>query len=394
MSFLIKMICLLFLLAVLVVLPLSAAKMDFWSVQRKGANGALHKFRSEWFQAASNLGLEYIRFAPDNLPAAAKDFLIGNADNFTAINETDFILLQEILDTAHDHNLKIVLVMYSLPGCRWKQLNNDIDDYRIWQDEAFQKQAFSFWQQLALRLKDHPAIVGYNPLNEPHPGRAFGYEEANDNFIDWLHNSKGTAADLNLFNHRMITAIRAVDPDTPIILDGYFYADATGMPFIEPADDPNVLYSFHNIAPWQFAAFRINNGRYSYPDKMPNYWNSPGVRWTFDDLLARVDPVVEFASNHKFPANRIIAGEFWCDRRVSGCREYLADTIRIYNERGWHWAFYDFRSDGAWGGLDYELGAEPLGWIYWEAVERGEDPEPHKNRHDNPIWEVIKREFK
>lgn len=393
MSFLVKTIGLLILLVFFMIQPLSAAKMDFWSVQRKGANGALQKFRPEWFQAAADLGLEYIRFAPDNFPAAEKDFLIGDADDFTSLNETDFLLLQKILDTAHDHNLKIVLVMYSLPGCRWRQHNDDIDDQRIWRDEAFQKQAYDFWQQLASRLKDHPAIVGYNPLNEPHPERGFGHEEANADFLDWFSNSKGTTADLNLFNHRIVAAIREVAPDTPIILDGYFYADARGMPFIEPEDDPNILYAFHNIAPWQFAAFRINQGRYSYPDRMPIYWNSPGDLWTFDDLLTRVDPILEFANKHEIADNRIIASEFWCDRRVSGCREYLADVIKIYNQHRWHWAFYDFRSDGAWGGLDYELGTQKFGWKYWQAVENGEDPELYKNRHANPIWEVIEREF-
>ncbi|WP_264377597.1 hypothetical protein [Wolbachia endosymbiont (group B) of Philonthus cognatus] len=54
--------------------------------------------------------------------------------------------------------------MLSLPGSRWKQNNNDKDDLRLWSDQAFQKQAAKFWQDLAKELKDHPAIVGYNIL--------------------------------------------------------------------------------------------------------------------------------------------------------------------------------------------------------------------------------------
>lgn len=141
--------------------------LDYFSTQRKGANGSMHKLRPEWFKAASELGLEYIRFNPDFLPAAEKDFLIGDADNFTEINQTDLTLLKEVLDEADHNHLKVVLTMFSLPGRRYNQRNNGIDDYRLWQNESYQKQAIEFWKELAVCLKDHPAIVGYNILNEP-----------------------------------------------------------------------------------------------------------------------------------------------------------------------------------------------------------------------------------
>ena len=65
----------------------------------------------------------------------------------------------------------------------------------------------------------------------------------------------------------------------------------------------------------------------------------------------------------------------------------------MVNDHDWHWAFYAFRGDGSWGGLYYELGTERLGGKHWQAAERGEDPEMLKNRHDNPLWEVIRQEF-
>lgn len=48
-----------------------------------------------------------------------------------------------------------------------------------------------------------------------------------------------------------------------------------------------------------------------------------------------------------------------------------------------------YRGDGAWGGMDYELGTGKLGSEFWKAVDRGEDPEHYKKRGDNPLWEVI-----
>jgi endoglucanase len=116
--------------------------------------------------------------------------------------------------------------------------------------------------------------------------------------------------------------------------------------------------------------------------------------WNVNNLKAIVAPVEAFAVRNNLPPQRIIASEFWCDRRVEGVAAYLADELRVYNERGWHWAFYAFRGEGSWTGLDYEIPLNaPLGKL-WEAEKRGEDLEPVKPRRDNPVWQVIQRELK
>ncbi|MCG8570670.1 MAG: glycoside hydrolase family 5 protein [Spirochaetes bacterium] len=368
-------------------------KMDFWKTQKKGANGGLSRFRPEWFVAAKAAGLQFIRFNISSLPAEDTDFLIGNADHFTRLNQKDLKLLLQVLDEAEKNNLKIVVSLFSLPGCRTRQDNDGKSDYRLWREEKYQIQAFKFWKQLAGEIKNHPAVIGYNPLNEPHPELQYGHEEADRDFTRWLKISRNTPADLNRFNRKMIEAIRSVDKTTPILLDGYFYADPMGMPYFEPVEDPYIIYTFHNPAPWQFAAFRINKGRYSYPDRMPDYWNAPGRSWTIDDLEKRLEPVKDFCRKNNIPSYQVAASEFWCDRRVTGCKEYLADVIKLYNAQQWHWAFYSFRDDSSWGGLDYELGDARFGSAYWEAVENGTDPELLKKRFDNPIWDVIKREL-
>jgi hypothetical protein len=52
---------------------------------------------------------------------------------------------------------------------------------------------------LAQRLKNHPAIVGYNIQNEPHPEICFGNPSFWKNELNcWYQSVKGTPADLNL----------------------------------------------------------------------------------------------------------------------------------------------------------------------------------------------------
>ena len=282
-------------------------KMEFWQNQKKGANGNWQTVKPEWFQAADEMGFQFVRFNASWFKADEYDFLIGNVDHFTEINQNDLSVLLQALDEAYRNNQKVVLTMFELPGCRDSNATKE-NDYRLWQNELFQQQAFDFWRQLAKAVKDHPAIVAYNPLNEPHPERAFGYHSPNADFKQWLKKVKGTNADLNRFNSRMVETIRQVDPDMPILLDGYFYADPSGLPYMKAIDDPNILYAFHNPAPWEFTTYRANNGRYRYPDQMPDYGS--GSVWTKDDLEKLLEPVLQFMNENNISPIRLLLANF------------------------------------------------------------------------------------
>ncbi len=119
---------------------------------------------------------------------------------------------------------------------------------------------------------------------------------------------------------------------------------------------------------------------------MPAHWDGPAVKWERDALAKMMDPVAEWARQHRVPMTRVVAAEFGCDRGAPGAREYLEDVVTALNGHGWHWAFYSFRED-VWDRMDYEVGPGGLGAAYWEAVERGETPaRPWK---DNPLWRVL-----
>ena len=279
--------------------PPAPDKMVYWSIQRRGANYGAMRLRPEVFHAAANKGIEFLRLNPDSMRPAQRDFLIGDADAFTAINEDDFRQLRLVLDESEKHGVKIVLTMFSLPGHRAKKDVSDASDGRIWRQEKYQEQAFAFWRDLARRLRNHPAIVAYNPLNEPHPDREFDFEDPDaPAFAKWLDSVRGTTADLDRFNRKMVAAIRESDPDTPIILDGWFYAGPEAFRHNQTVSDNRTLYALHNLGPWNYTAFRINKGRFAYPAKMPAGKDKTAV-WTIDNLKAIVAPVEAFAArNH------------------------------------------------------------------------------------------------
>lgn len=371
----------------------SEPKAAFWQQQRKGANGDIEQNPDQWFKAASQAGIEFVRLCPTKLKGQGRDFLIGNADNFTDIPRQDLARLKDALDSAAKYNVRVVLTTFSLPGARWRQQNKGKFDYRLWTQEKYQQQAFSFWKKLAAELKNHPAIVAYNPFNEPYPARKDNLSnEDHAAFDKWLKKHTGTAADLNRFNRRMVAAIRSEDPNTPIILDGWFHSAADGIQYLTPVDDKAVLYAFHFYDPWNYTTFRINKGRFSYPDKMPMGWDGKTEAWTKADIEQRIQPVMDWAARCNVPTSRIIVEEFGCNRRVSGAKAYLEDLIAAFNAKGWHWAFYSFRASD-WDGMDYELGTKPLGGKYWAKREQGVPHEQLVKRRANPLWNVFSREF-
>ena len=386
------------LTALLLGVPVSGAaasneKLTFWDRQRKGANGGGGSDPEEWFEAAADAGIEYVRLSPANWRGAGRDFLLGDADRFEGIPDSDLRQLIEVLDVAERNGVKIVLTMFSLPGARWRQHHDNQSDYRLWNEEEFQAQAIAFWRELAGHLEDHPAIVGYDPLNEPHPAREAGFEDdSGEDFTRWLVENRGGTADLNRFNARVVEAIRSVDSETPIILEGWFHASATGLRRLEPVDEPAVLYAFHFYDPWIFTTYRINNGRFESPGRMPAPVSEEFLVWTPEHLADRLQPVAEWSKRFEIPPTRVIVAEFGCDRRVAGAGEYLGDLIAQINDYQWHWAFYSFRAPD-WDGLDYELGTQKLDWRYWQERENGVDHELLIERHDNPLWEVLKRQF-
>jgi endoglucanase len=146
-------------------------KIMFWDNQQKGANYFNAVPIREWFESAASANIKFVRLTYEKWKGAERDFLIGNADEYKGIVESDFQKLVSILNIADSLNIKIVITPISLPGTRWVQNNNGVRDGRLWKEEKYHKQTCQFWKDLAQKLKNHPAIVGYNIQNEPHPGK-------------------------------------------------------------------------------------------------------------------------------------------------------------------------------------------------------------------------------
>lgn len=292
----------------------------------RGANWFNAEPTKAWLAAAREKRIRLVRLAPDKWKAAGRDFLVGDCDRFTEIPAADLRTLITWLDAAHEHGIGIVLTMLSLPGSRWRQNNGMKDDLRIWREPMYLDQSARFWAELAGRLKDHPAVVAIDPLNEPHPERA----------------QRGGA--IQGFHERMMEAIRGAGYRRTIVIEPGDYASTAAFARLAPVKDPEVLYSFHCYDPYEYTTKRLNKGR-PYPGRKV--------------LVEALAPVVAWQKRHGVPAERIYCGEFGCSRSVPGAAQYLEDLVALLEEQRWHWSFYAFRED-TWKEMDYEFGSPEL----------------------------------
>ncbi len=97
----------------------SGATVDFWNSQHKGTNFFNEVETADRMAAAKKLGVDFIRMTPTKWRPAERDFLIGNADEFTAIPKADLDQLKKRLDEAAAQGLKVIITPLSLPGARW-----------------------------------------------------------------------------------------------------------------------------------------------------------------------------------------------------------------------------------------------------------------------------------
>lgn len=391
-----------------------AGDIRFWDVQRKGANFFPNNPRPERFQDAAKAGIVIARLAVNKWlngrpPAELGDFLLGPKDRYSGIVGKDLTYLVRVLDDADRAGLKVVLTMLSLPGSRWLQHNRVngkcVQQFDLWKDFKYHRQSASFWRDLAAALKDHPAVAGYNILNEPCPERATAVRLRDWYTMDygkWYQQVKGTPADLNLLYRTVVQAIREVDQKTPIILDSGFYANPYAFQILDPAiiGDANVLYAMHTYEPAHFASSG-KTGKYSYPgdiptgeldgpdddDAQPPF--APIEHWDREKFPRYFKVVTDWMSRNKVPANRIYLSEFGVDREARGVVEYFKDSIEFFNSQGWHWSFYSYREDDGFPKMDYELGLGPLPEAYWKCSEEYSCEKSGLYPRVNTLWQTI-----
>ncbi len=132
----------------------------------------------------------------------------------------------------------------------------------FWRNEnGEQEMVIKAWKKIWEHYKDDPAVVGYDMLNEPHPGDIIVADE--DFISDYL----------NRFYQKAIDELRRIDEDHVVFIQPPLASvpvdrrtgDITYLPYNEPISRDNVAYAPH---------FYVNIHKYdtdSYPALMDRY---------------------------------------------------------------------------------------------------------------------------
>ena len=165
--------------------------------------------------------------------------------------EEGFQFFDTFLGWCKDHDLLVVLDMHGAPGGQNAGNISDSDgtEARLWTDTTNQTLTVRVWKEIASRYANEEQILGYDLLNEPVLPQGYSNAYMRDFYI------------------RLTTAIRQVDPNHMVFIEGNWYA--TDFSQLTPPWDSNMAYSFHKY--WS----QTDQASIQYLLSMRNQYNVP-----------------------------------------------------------------------------------------------------------------------
>ncbi len=245
--------------------------------------------------------------------------------------EYDRWLMERLDDLDHAmaaclrYGLKVVIDLHAPPGGRYP--NHEL---AIFHESTYQDHWVANWEAMARRYRNHPALWGYDLINEP-------YQR--------VPSPPGVSNYLSA-QVRTARAIRAIDARVPIFIEAAESDSPEGFRDLEPVDIPNVIYQVHLYTPHAFTHQGVEGEwkRIAYPG------NIEGRVWNREQLRRVLEPVREFQLAYNV---HVYVGEFSAIRWAPGSVDYLRDCIELFEEYGWDWSFHAYRE---WHGWSVEHG--------------------------------------
>lgn len=188
-------------------------------------------FTEEDARFIRSLGINMIR-----VPINHHLFWHEETDTFC---EDGFAWLRYLSDICRKTGLYYLPDMHTSPGGQNPDWHSESRSGRaeFWHYAVFRKQTTEIWRRIAMELKDDPMLLGYDLLNEP------------------VLQEGGVEA-LNQFHKETVQAIRQVDKEHIIFLEGgHFAMDYHG---VELPDDPQTAFTFHfYLSVWEPDVLRL-----------------------------------------------------------------------------------------------------------------------------------------
>lgn len=227
--------------------------------------------------------------------------------------DAGFARLDSLLAWCAANKMYVMLDMHGAPGGQGKDAA--ISDYdatkpSLWESEANKAKLVALWRKIAERYANNPWIAGYDLLNE----------------TNWTF-PEGNNSQLRALYGRITTAIREVDKNHMIVIEGNWFAnDFSGL---TPAWDNNMCYSFHK------------------------YWtvnNTASIQW-----------VLDLRNNTNCP--------IWLGESGENSNRWFTDCIELMEKNNIGWSFWPVKKSGVNNILKVTTNSDYTDLInYWKGT--------------------------
>ena len=234
------------------------------------------------------------------------------------IIEAGFRYLDRAIEQGGRYGIYTVIDLHTAPGSQNQHWHSDNPTHiaAFWQHPHFQDRAVAIWQAIATRYRDNPWVAGYNLLNEP---------------------ADESRSVVGPFYERTVAAIREIDPDHVIFIDGNTYS--TEFDIFDQPWETNTVYTLHD-----YVSAGLGRGG-DYPGYTDGAWvDKETARAKF---LQRADYAIKTGTP-------VYVGEFapiyTGDENVDAQRrQILADQLELYRERDVSWSSWMYKDLGRQG---------------------------------------------
>ena len=236
-------------------------------------------------------------------------------------DESVFESLDGHLEACRSRGIHLSLNLHRAPG--YCITRSDLEKHNLWRDAEAQDAFVFLWAGFARRYRGVAAAdLSFDLVNEPPAIGLNGFSRENHAALI----------------RRTVAAVRAIDPDRPIVIDGLdggnlAMPELTGLGLTHSGRGYAPYPVSHWGAEW-WDGWRLGDA--------PRY---PGVlyegrRWGKDDLRAFYDPWREIQA----AGTPVHIGEFGCYNRTpnADALRWFADLFALFHEFGWGYAMWNF----------------------------------------------------
>ena len=311
--------------------------------RRRGVMSPARDMTEDDFRTLADWGATLLRYqmvdgpepasgeAPDAYLARYRAWLDARLDHLDRV----------VLPLAVRHGMEVVVDLHAVPGGRI-----EAREFRMFREKAYADEFVALWRRIAERFHGRGGVYGYDLCNEP--------DQLSAAMFDYWTLQRLAAG-----------AIRAIDPETPVIVESNNKDAPQAFAYLCPLDLMNVVYQVHMYEPGDFTHQIPKKGQAVSPESAVAYPAEGRDRALLEKSLA---PVRAFEKKH---GAKTYVGEFSASAWAPGADRYIADCIDLFEEYGWDWTYHAFREWEGWS-------------VEHEPVAFGATPESFRPSSDNP----------